>query len=477
MDTKLKLILLITIFLLNPVSAKFICGEVESTTSVTPSWYSVKTYLASNENYFSTCQVSPSNSRYCCDLDIIKDKTGYNWKAEDTFKTKITDIKSGYFASPKNLTLTAEGYDIAPTLTLEKAIKLTSPKTTLTISKTTIPIQTNISKNCINPTYSQTNLTLGKNSITITATCNEKQFVLNETLFVVQNITFQKEYSKEFKSKSKPKIRNSRTGTISLKTKLSHPVEKISLKEYVPSSWEISNISNNATVKFSTPEYNVITWELNGKDFEFSYKAKAPKIKFWPEYYNFETTIDNQNLSQNKVQVHKIFPIPYKQASSGGGGSAAYKPKELSKVSPEFPLIFEEDDLSSALYSNIPKEEEAFNLLSFLYEGKLDKNFDFIKYYKVQTTLNPNEKGKMVFEYEVNKTLLDENNYKEIGFFEKQKGKFLRITGGVIASNEDSIKYRFESEEPLDEFFILAEKNKTSLWNKILNILNKAKFW
>ncbi|MBS3088084.1 hypothetical protein J4226_05825 [Candidatus Pacearchaeota archaeon] len=83
----------------------------------------------------------------------------------------------------------------------------------------------------------------------------------------------------------------------------------------------------------------------------------------------------------------------------------------------------------------------------------------------------------MVFEYEINKTFLEENNYKEIGFFEKNAGKFLKITGGVIGTTENTIKYRFESEDPLDEIFILAEKNSLTIFDKILNFLDKLKFW
>ena len=81
--------------------APFTGGKVISEEEISPAWFEVKAFLASDENKFSTCKVSPSNDKYCCDLDIIKDEKGYQWKPGDTFKTKITDAESGYFATEK----------------------------------------------------------------------------------------------------------------------------------------------------------------------------------------------------------------------------------------------------------------------------------------------------------------------------------------------------------------------------------------
>jgi hypothetical protein len=474
MATKLKIILLLILFLISPASAKFICGETTSPQEISSSWYEVKTSPLSNENYFSTCLVSPSNNRYCCDLDIIKDLWGYQWKAGDIFSLKITDTSSGYFAPEKNITLTGQGYDVASNLILQKAIEIKYPNTTLTISKEPFPFQFKISPDCHNTTTSQENTSFGKNEISITTTCNKEYFTTEKTFFIIESITFQKTYS-EFKgTSSKPKIGNLETETINLKGELSSSVENIKLKEYIPKSWEISEISNNGILQSSTLEYNVITWEITGDNFNFNYKIKSPDVGLIPEHFAFKTIIDEHELDSSTVQVYKILPLPLKPKILSG---YVYSSKQLSKVSQELPLVFTSDSLSSALYSKKPKEDAAFNLLEQLYNGKLEKNLDFIKYYQIQTTLSPDERGKIVFEYEINKTLLKEKDYKEIGFFESKGGSLLRITGGVISSNENSIKYRFESDSPLDEIFILGEKNQRNIWNKILTFLSKIKFW
>ena len=476
MDAKLKLILLLSLFLINPASAKFICGEVIPTDQISPAWYDVESYLKANPTYSSTCKVSPSNNKYCCDIDIILDRGGYQWKISDIFETKITDPASGYFAPPKNLTLTGEGYDITPPLTLQKAMKITFPTSLLTLSNHSLNATLNVSTSCSESNApNSTPLTFGENSLSFFAICNEEEFTLDETFFIIKNITFQKKYSNFGNNPNNPKIRRKETGTITLLGNLSSPVENIPLKEYIPSSWELLEISNNGIIEPSTSEYNLITWEVTGENFNVSYKTKAPNVGFWPKNFIFKTQIDKHNLSEEEVQVYKIIPIPFIPKSSGGGFT--YTPKQLSKVSPEYPLIFEEDSLTSALYSTTPKEEAAFTLLDFLYDGKIDRRFDLLKSYQIQTNLNSSEKGKIVFEYKINKSLITERDYKEIGFFERHKDKFLKITGGVISIDGDIIKYRFESENPPSEIFILAEKNSITFWAKILNLWDKIRFW
>jgi len=116
-------------------------------------------------------------------------------------------------------------------------------------------------------------------------------------------------------------------------------------------------------------------------------------------------------------------------------------------------------------------------LLDFLYEGRIDRRFDYLKSYLVQTTLNSSEKGRVIIEYKTNKTFLEENDYKEIGFFERYKDKFLRITGAVISSSGNTVQYRLESEQAPSEIFIFAEKNSITFLDRFLNFLDKLKFW
>lgn len=475
MATRLKIIILLTLFLINPVTAKFICGEVSPAQEISPSWHEVEAFLAEDKTQSSNCLVSPSNNRYCCDIDAIKDKTNYEWSPGDIFKIKITETSSGYFATEKTIALTGEGYDIAPNLDLQKAIEITYPKATLTISNKNLPIETTVSNDCSETTRSQENTFFGENKISISTICNKEKFSREKTFFIIQNMSFQKTYSDFSGTTSKPKIKDSKTGTINLAGTLSSPVKNIELKEYIPNSWQVSEISNNGKLQYSTPEYNVITWEVNGENFNFNYKIKSPEVGLIQKSFTFKTFLDENSLDETTIQVYKIILVPF--ASSPSSSNHVYIPEKFSKVSPDLPLVFTSQNLSSALYSKEPKQNQALSLIESNYKGKLNKNFDLIKYYQVQTTLPPEEREKMAFEYKTEKDFLEKNNYKEIGLFKLKEDKFIKISKGESAQKEDSIIYRFESSEPLNEFFILAEKNKTSFWKKFLSIISKINFW
>ena len=218
MDTNLKLILILTLFLISPASAKFICGEVIPTDQVSPAWYDTETHLKTNPTYSSICKVSPSNNKYCCDIDTILDRAEYQWKISDIFETKITDPASGYFAPPKNLTLTGKGYDIAPPLTLQKAMKITFPTSLLTISNNSLNATLNVSTSCPESNApNSTPLTFGKNSLSFSAMCNDEEFTISKTFFIIQNITFQKKYLNFGNNPNNPRIKRTETGTITRK--------------------------------------------------------------------------------------------------------------------------------------------------------------------------------------------------------------------------------------------------------------------
>jgi len=479
MDTKLKLILLLLLFAINPVSAKFICGEVTPTDQLSPSWYEAKTSLTENQIHSSTCKVSPSNNRYCCDIDIIKDTTGYQWKISDIFEVEITDTTSGYFTLPKNLTLTGAGYDVAPKLTLEKAIQITSPNTTLTISPTLPNLSIQFSQHCtesgqiINNT--KTNISLqtlfGKNEVSLYATCNSQEFQTNHTFFIIKNITLKKEYTGFKIRKNKIRIKSEGYGTVNLQGKLSSPVSNIELKEYVPIGFEILTTSNNATIQTANSLYNVITWKISDDNFNLTYLIKAPEVSLGMHEYKFTTQIDQTTLQEETVYTYKLIPIILSSSPSSRGYTPAQE--KLSKVSLTEPLILEneEEGLTTALYSTTPKEEAILELYEFNYTGRYNRSLKYIKSYKIKTNLNSTERGIIKFKYEITRSELEEKGYKSIQFFTQDNG-FRKIQ--IERTESDNvIKYNLESDEPIKEIFIFAEKIKPTFMDKILIFLNR----
>jgi hypothetical protein len=263
--------------------------------------------------------------------------------------------------------------------------------------------------------------------------------------------------------------------TIKLKLNLSNEIENIKLKEYIPSSWEVIKISKNAILKKSTNQYNIIEYSLSGKNFDLFYKLKSPDVSIRPENYKFKTNLGSYDIEENTVQVYKIIPLPIKLKIN----PAKYtnNPKKFSKVSKTLPLISQDKNLTVALYSKTLLQSESLELQNFTSLYFFNKKFDYLKSYQIQTTLNSTEYKKIIMEYKINKNFLEKNDYKEITFFEKYKGKLLKITGAVVSLNGNEIRYKFESDKESSEIFILAEKNHLTILDKIINFLHKLKFW
>jgi hypothetical protein len=282
----------------------------------------------------------------------------------------------------------------------------------------------------------------------------------------------------DFEKDLKYKLKNKKSIQISLKGKLSSSVSNLEFKEYIPTEFEITSISNNGRVESSTSNYNVIIWDLSGSNFNFKYTV-LPSLS---GDFLFISELEGNILEETTTTVYNYIPPFFHKGGSGSSGGASsqfppfkYIPKNFSKVTENFPLIIKDENVIVAFYSKILKEKASFNLFKFIYEGNFNRTFKYIKSYTIETNMNSSERGKIKFEYEVNKTFLEKNDYKDIKFFTRKNGEFSPITGRAVSSKNEIIKYEFESDEPLSEFFIFAEKSKLSFRDKLMNWIDR--FW
>jgi len=291
----------------------------------------------------------------------------------------------------------------------------------------------------------------------------------NEASFqMIEKIDFEKDL--------KYRLKNSENIKISLKGELSSEVSNLEFKEYVPIEFKVTSISNNGRVESSTSNYNVIIWGLSGSNFNFEYSISPSVIGD----FSFISELEGNILEETSTTVYNYIPPFFNKGGSGGSGGTSfsrppfkYVPENFSKVTGNFPLIIKDEDVKVAFYSKILKEKASFNLFKFIYEGNFNRTFKYIKSYTIETNMNSTERGRIKFEYEVKKTFLEKNKYKDIKFFTRKNGKFSPITGRAISSEGETTKYEFESSEPLSEFFIFAEKSKLSLKDKLMNWIDK----
>ena len=126
MKNKIKReILLIFVFaliiLIPPlINAHFVCGELRDSDEMQAQWYDVRVFYPYDREEYSECQVSPAGNKYCCDIRNIKD----GWNVGEEVSAEVFDNENGYVAGPISLITSGEGYDVFPSMKLEKVVKV-----------------------------------------------------------------------------------------------------------------------------------------------------------------------------------------------------------------------------------------------------------------------------------------------------------------------------------------------------------------
>lgn len=464
---KLKLIFsfFILVFLFNSVSAKFVCGVLEdSDDGRAGSWFNVNVYYLSGEK--GNCKVSPSDGKYCCDLDSIKSE----WKVGDVVYAE--SFSRNYYARPVNLTVTESSYDVFPTMKLEKVISLYSPSKKIYIGNYTellfnlsflspyTEVYIDNERIDLNNSIYEKNLSVifGANDFNVIAKGNGKSFYEDISFGVIENYNASIEFF--CVDCSSKKIRENSLLKVKVGVNFSNDLENVVLYSYVPSDWEIVNSSGN--VKRMSYDFNAIAYNFSGFDFEEEYYVLAPNIS---EKYNFAFMVEDETLTEEDILVYKYVPV-----NSHGGSKKPnkYVPNKTQEISPGAPLVDNKDEnFKLAIYPN------NFTLAGGElkpYEFNFNSSFKVIRSYLIESTLGLNEMEKISLEFKINKSeIKNESKLKFVGLQDK---KWVPLTGKVVHEDEDSISFSY-SGSPITGFAVLEERNSTF----ISNIFYKIKLW
>jgi hypothetical protein len=306
-------LLLILISLYN-VSANFVCGQVnDSKDSMSANWYDVNIYR-NDFNKYGVCEVSPSENKYCCDLDLIP--TG--WSVGDEIFVEVVDFENNYVTNLVSKIANGEGFIVMPEMKLEKVI-LVEPNKNLFIENNSLInfsfsfkepyTQVEINLNNQSNNFNSSNLNLGLdlnfgfNQINLSAENGDRIFYENKEFYLLNNVEINKEYLCE-KCKGK-KIKNDREVDVVIKLNLSHLVKDIELIEYVPIDFEV--LETNGIIKSYSSSHNQIVWNIEGKEIEKYYKFKAPSITLFPQEYLVNTYLEDYTLNSDMVNIRRFF--------------------------------------------------------------------------------------------------------------------------------------------------------------------------
>jgi len=386
--------------------ASLACGQVNSTGGMEPQWMKVRIY-SQDKNNFTTCSVSPSENKFCCDTEKI---FGNNWAAGKQVIGGIFN-EAGYFAGPVSLYTSGEGYDVFPLMELKKAIILNNLSKVVFSNEPRFLLNARFS-NPFNFTKVQTNGEIkdlcncdeyveyingsfGMNSFKITAGDGQREFVENFVVAILKSFEFNRTIECE-KCKNNL-VKSDKEAVIKLSVSLSHPVEGMELKEYVPKDFDI--LETDGQIREYSETHNVIIWNVSGKIVSKSYKVRSPKVSFFPRKYVFRSELEDALLREDKITVSRFFSfwsfdegIEFKQV----------KKQVYSRVSPSSPLVFKFKNKEIIRIAIFPKK--TINAAEFSveeYQGDIEE--DEVNYYSLDTNIETEDIEKIFVEFRVPK--------------------------------------------------------------------------
>jgi hypothetical protein len=435
-----------------------VCGVVKnSEDNKSSSWNEVRAYYPENINQFSSCEVSPENNKYCCDVQLIP-PVG-SWRIGKIVFAEVYDSESGYVAGPVSIATTGEGYDVLPEMQLEKVLNLYSPLNRIILSNQSsiflnltsrvpynfIEFEKDGNKSilCSNCSEFEGNLSsgFGMNALKIFA----KALFLNRTVHSDISFAFLN-FAKS--SRNLEKVRSGRIVEMKINVSLSHPVENLELREYVPVEWEIINVTSGL-VKGYSASHQVIIWNVSENNFVKSYYAKSPSLFFFPKKYVFKTELENVNLSEDYILVYKLFSF---FSSSPSFKVSTLRNNLKRDIGPLKPLVIKNKGKidTFAIFPNKEIKDVEFELIEDYFENDLE---GVIQGYRVIDNLKKEDIDKMFIEFKLKKNLF--NNFTLVKFY------ILNDFWSEMELNpikEDKDYYYYSSHLNLFEGFAFVEK-------------------
>ncbi len=418
----ISLMFIIIILSTKLVVANFVCGQVlDADDNMSAQWYSVMIYYPSSQNNYAGCEISPAENKYCCDTEAIPRKT---WKIGDIVGAEVFDSASGYVAGPVSIVTSGEGYDVLPVMQLERVIKVRDWKKLIFSNETGfllnasfrepynfVELERNNDKsvlceNCSN--FSEyINVSFGMNYLRLIASDVRS---ISEDLVVVVLNWFKFERKIECKGCLGNRVRHNQVVDVALLLNLSHYVEGLELKEYVPIDFEI--LETDGQIRAYSQTHNMIVWNVSGKNIEKKYVIKSPKIRFFPKKYSFRTELEDKIMSEEDIIVFRFFWFfPFNQK----GAQNYFDPHKMqTRIYPNRPLVkrFDNEIIRVAVFPKKTIRNAEFDLLNYTLEDLDD--FEVISSYLFDTNFAERTE-KIYIEFKVEKNVSE--IYESISLF------------------------------------------------------------
>lgn len=447
----ISLIGLLILILGQSVSAHFVCGQVEdSGLNYSASWIKVSTYYSNYPSQKASCQVSPSDNKYCCDpLEI----TSQTWGIGKKMKAQINDKSSGFYSNEVELVISGEGFDVFPKLNLMEAINTNLENDILILNESSIKFNvtlgegiTNLSYRLYNPNGSDLievcsncayaeieieNLSSGTNIINLISGGIPGTFEKNISLYNLDYYVVERKLICEDCEQNS--VNSGELLEMNLIFNFSHNVSGV-IYDYFPNEWTYL-FSGGFFEEFSE-SHNRIGWYFEGNYLELNYTLIAPN-DFITRSYEFFSEINGLKQDSDEINVYlfynflslpkkvkdRLIPRQYSILNRFASPSNALILSTNQSFPKEIAIIPLSDIENVYLYAN----------QGYSPEVHIARKNSHLKFF---TNIPPERIDRIFLSFEVNKTKA-KKNVSEINLF-LLDGEWKQINYTLISEDEKS---------------------------------------
>jgi len=438
-----------------------VCGKVnDSYDGTSASWYVVYVYPQDEKESYTTCEISPADNKYCCDIGAI---ASYEWKINDTFIAEVIDTEDGYIAGPVNVTITGAGYDVFPEMQLKPVINIHSPKNKIYLNNSifinittknpyvlinfTLNLSGNLTiyelNNYTNLTLLLNNLSYGQYELTVYASLPQSHDVIfrkSISFALLKNIEFDR--SLVCDHCTDVVIPSNESVTIIIYVNLSDPLHNFYLFDYYPNEWLLEDSNEGILNKYSE-SHNIIKWKVSGNNISKNYTLKSPLI-FFPKKYYFKAAIDGIESKNYSVIVRK-FPFFTRRHKYK---TATYSNKDSYFVGkPDRAIVVKWKNESNIITKIIITPNKKIrriwiNVRTSNVNPTNTKINDIYTYLYVDSNIKREDVNNMIIEFRVKKSWLDKHSYSDVILLHYNHSVWSSLHTTKYSEDEKYVYYR-----------------------------------
>lgn len=464
------------------VSASFVCGQLaDSVDNMSSDWFDVMIYAPENPFFYSLCKVSPDQNKYCCDAEeVFEDGVDIG---DVVYSEVIND--NGYVSGPVSLTISGEGYDLFPLMTLEKVIDIKMPLGRVIFLNESAKInEINDSleifeipfifegggsynkfylDNGLNRTLlcddcdgynGSLKVKSGMNDYIVQASSEFREINVSHSFGVITG--YNSSISSVCDKCKENKVPSGEDLVVVHEIHLSDRVENMKLVEYVPIDFEIVD-SGNGVVRTYSSTHNMIEWVVSGKNIYVNYSVHSPSIFWLSKYYVFSAELEGLNIAQDQVKVSGIIPF---FSSSNPFERFLLKKQVYSWIQKGQPLVLKPRNNQIkriAFFVN----DSIYNVECSLFEEIPETDYDtLLFYYSYDSNSIRKYLDNIYIEFVLDNEVYLDPDIKEFNFF-YYDGEYYNV--GLLPKpyKNDSFDYYFNVTLPYSEGFgVYIQKEK-----------------